>query len=214
MKHFSAAAILCIAAANFIATAESYTIKKLNTPTVRINNTDMKVGDTFHDGAVIEWSSPHQAMRVLTGSNEPITIKAAASPYAAKSRTVISGMVRMSQRAVCTSLADHRQAFEGTDGKGHYLLDTITVASQWLQNTDNYFRARLQSEDGEQLINLPYNANGEAIISRDMFPAAIAHPSIEMDIELSIEYYNGRKGESRTIAPKVILHVLPAFLEE
>lgn len=33
--------------------AETYIIKKLNTPTIRINDKDLGVGDKFTDGSVI-----------------------------------------------------------------------------------------------------------------------------------------------------------------
>mgnify|MGYP000781113887 CR=1 FL=1 len=53
-----------VAVAQPLLHAETYVIKKLTTPTVRINDQDMKVGDTFTDGAVVYWSSERQAMRV------------------------------------------------------------------------------------------------------------------------------------------------------
>ena len=53
--------------------AETYVIKKLNTPTICINGQEMKVGDSFSDGAVVQWRSGSQAMRVLSGSNEVLS---------------------------------------------------------------------------------------------------------------------------------------------
>lgn len=196
------------------ADAETYRIKKLNTPTINIDGKPLKIGDSFSDGATIEWSTPRQAMRVLSSKNDVITINASAAAKAGKSRTLVAGLVKMSNRAICTSTSDHKQAFEGVDGKGHVLLDTITIASQWIQDGTNYFQATITTDQGKKVLQLPYNSNGEVIITRHMFDKTITHPSMEMDVDISIEYINGRKNESRLITPSAVIHILPEYLEE
>lgn len=97
--------------------AETYIIKKLNTPTIRINDKDLGVGDKFTDGSVIYWASGSQAMRVMSSHNEPINLRAAGNTKPARMRTLVAGLGKLSSRANCTSLADHKQAFEGVNGK-------------------------------------------------------------------------------------------------
>lgn len=56
--------------------AMKYQIKVLNTPTVTINDKELKVGDWFDDQAIITWSKENQAMRVLSEDNRVYTLSA------------------------------------------------------------------------------------------------------------------------------------------
>lgn len=56
--------------------AMKYQIKVLNTPTVTINNKELKVGDWFDNQAVITWSKVSQAMRVVSEDNRVYTLSA------------------------------------------------------------------------------------------------------------------------------------------
>lgn len=192
--------------------AETYVIKKLNTPTVRINTTDMKVGDSFSDGAVIYWSSEKQAMRVLSSKNEPIYLRASGDVKPARVRTLVAGLGKLSSRATCTSMADHKQAFEGVNGKPKELLDTITVASGWKQDDNNYFELSMPTTSGKRIVRLPYTDNGEVILSRQMFP--MAQDGSEVEVTVGISYYNGRKDVTRLITDSMRILLLPTDIPE
>lgn len=56
--------------------AMNYQIKVLNTPTITINEKELKVGDWFDDQAIITWSKESQAMRVLSEDNRVYTLSA------------------------------------------------------------------------------------------------------------------------------------------
>lgn len=190
--------------------AETYTIKKINTPTIRINDKDMKVGDKFTDGSVVYWSSGSQAMRVLNSHNEPINLRAAGNTKPARMRTLVSSLSKLSTRAICTSLADHKQAFEGINGEPQELLDTITIASSWGLDDNNYFEMSVPTATGKRIVRLPYTDNGELIIARSMFPMAQDDKEVEVTAEIS--YHNGRKGETRLITSAMRINLLPSLL--
>lgn len=56
--------------------AMNYQIKYLNTPTITINQKQLKKGDWFNDNAVINWEKDNQAMRVLSKDNKVYTLSA------------------------------------------------------------------------------------------------------------------------------------------
>lgn len=56
--------------------AMNYQIKYLNTPTIKINQKQLKEGDWFNDNAVINWEKDTQAMRVLSRDNKVYTLSA------------------------------------------------------------------------------------------------------------------------------------------
>ena len=191
--------------------AETYVIKKLNTPTICINGQEMKVGDSFSDGAVVQWRSGSQAMRVLSGSNEVLSIRAAGNTKPARMRTLVASQSKLSTRALaCTSLAEHKQAFEGPDNNGQTLLDTLTIASAWRQDAASYFEMVIKKEKGERIVQLPSNDNGEVMIYRSMFDINDADEQ-EHRLSVGIRYVNGAKGETRQITSSMNITILPPF---
>ena len=90
VKPTLVAAIMASSAMLLPLHAETYTIKKINTPTIRINDKDMKVGDKFTDGSVVYWSSGSQAMRVLNSHNEPINLRAGGKAKPTRMKTLVS----------------------------------------------------------------------------------------------------------------------------
>lgn len=76
MKHKILLSLLFLLAGTFIAEAEKYQIKRLNTPTINIDGKDLKIGDWFEEDAVINWSADNQAMRVLSENNNVFTLTA------------------------------------------------------------------------------------------------------------------------------------------
>ncbi len=193
--------------------AETYTIKKLNTPTIRINGTDMKVGDKFTDGAVVQWSSGTQAMRVLSDKNDVLDLRAGGATKPARMRTIVAGQSRLSSRAACTSAADHRQAFEGENASGHELLDTITITSGWRLDDSSFFEASIPTRSGKRVVRLPHNDNGQVFITRSLFPADTAMSDKEQTFTIEIRYFNGRKNEYRPITSGAAIKILPAFID-
>lgn len=68
--------LFCFVLTTMVSSAMRYQIKVLNTPTIRINDKELKVGDWFDDQAVIIWSKENQAMRVLSENNRIYTLSA------------------------------------------------------------------------------------------------------------------------------------------
>ena len=55
---------------------KTYQIKFLNTPTIKINNKEAKVGDSFDENAIVTWDNDQQAMRVISSDNHVYTVAA------------------------------------------------------------------------------------------------------------------------------------------
>lgn len=201
-----------VAVAQPLLHAETYVIKKLTTPTVRINDQDMKVGDTFTDGAVVYWSSERQAMRVMNSRNEPIYLRATGDKKPARVRTLVAGLGKLSARATCTSLADHRQAFEGVNGRPNEIIDSISVTSGWKLDDNNYFEMSVPTEKGKRVVRLPFNDKGEVLFARDMFP--MANDKDEVEVTVEVTYVNGRRGETRLITDSMRVLILPITPDE
>lgn len=68
--------IFCFLLITVTASATKYQIKVLNTPTITIDNKEVKVGDWFDDQSVIVWSKDNQAMRVVSEDNKVYTLSA------------------------------------------------------------------------------------------------------------------------------------------
>lgn len=186
----------------------------LNTPTICINNHELKVGDSFSDRAVVKWSSGNQAMKVLSGKNDVIYICANGNSKPARIGSLVTAQKTLSTRSLaCTSLEEHKQAFEGADRKGHMLVDTIYVASAWRQDPKSYFEMVIKKDKGERIVQLPSNINGEVMIYRSMFDIDDSddqsHP-----MNVGIRYVNGAKGETRQITSAMNITILPPFMVE
>ena len=201
-----------VAVAQPLLHAETYVIKKLTTPTVRINDQDMKVGDTFTDGAVVYWSSERQAMRVMNSRNEPIYLRATGDKKTARVRTLVAGLGRLSARATCTSLADHRQAFKGVNGRPNEIIDSMSVTSGWKLDDNNYFEMSVPTEKGKRVVRLPFNDKGEVLFAREMFP--MANDKDEVEVTVEVTYVNGRRGETRLITDSMRVLILPTNADE
>ena len=65
--------------------AMRYQIKSINTPTININNQQMRTGDWFNDNAVIRWKNDNQAIQVLS-ENKKIYIISGKRYKAAKAK--------------------------------------------------------------------------------------------------------------------------------
>ena len=196
--------------------AETYVIKKIVSPsgTICINKQDLRQGDKFSDGAVIYWKHGSEAMRVLSSKNEPITISAAGVAKPARMRTIIAGLGTLSTRAVPTSLADHRQIFEGVNGKPHALLDTISIASSWRKDDDNYFEMSIPLPKGKRIVRLPSTSSGQVIIARDMFPLTPEESAEGTDLQVEIAYTSKRAGQTVTVTSAMPIRILPLAPEE
>ena len=70
MKKITCLLLLSILFCAFNANSTKYQIKVLNTPSIRINNKNLKVNDWFDDSSNISWSSAKQAMKVLSSDNK------------------------------------------------------------------------------------------------------------------------------------------------
>ncbi len=164
------------------------------------------------DGAMIKWQSSTQAMRVLTSGNEVITFRADNNVKPMRVHPLVYGQGKLSSRAfACVSLADHKQAFEGSENMGHDLIDFISITSSWRQDDNSYFEITITQDGDTKKLRLPHNESGEIQITRDMFSSELLENVGQ--IKVAINYIDENRGVARLITPDMKINILPPFIE-
>lgn len=105
---------MLIITAFFSCGAMRYQIKYLNTPTINVNQKQLKTGDWLDDDAVINWEKDTQAMRVLSEDNKVYTLSAKRykESKSKKFSDFILSIKPMASRGMHTLKKDLRAIFE------------------------------------------------------------------------------------------------------
>ncbi|MDE5969013.1 MAG: hypothetical protein K2G64_07910, partial [Muribaculaceae bacterium] len=191
-----------------MATARTFEIKVLNTPTIKIGGQDLSVGNHFDDKEEISWSSDNQAMKVLSDDNKVFVLsKMLFSKVKGKSlydylTTTKTASVRNDGENFPITLADHRVIFENE----FVLLDSLTFNVGWRTNDTSYFEAKTTNlgENNFSFI-LPANDN-ELTISRELMPQSVSESG---KLAFTISYIEKEYGETTLITDAMVIEIVP-----
>lgn len=186
-------------------------IKMLNTPSITIGGKKLKVGDKFDENSNISWSSDKQAMKVLSEDNKLYVLtpklftKYNISNFSDYITSVKPTFVRYDGENFPISLEDHKRIFE----QDYVLLDSLLVKVGWKVDEDSYFIIKNKKDNKKGSLKIPYDA-GFLILKREFFSDSLDE---DMELELSVEYIETQYNDSTLITDKMVLHILPVYID-
>lgn len=181
------------------AAAETFRIKVLNTPSINIDGRECHVNDTFGPKAVIKWTNPRQAMRVLAvEANRTYDICGGRynDIHASSFNDYLVSVKSLGARDIPGTTAAEAANFAGA----HVMLgDTITFNSAWTIGNGAYY-ALLHPASGTRIV-LGADSSGRAILTPDDLTPLISDKTLSLhfiavyidpedgDIALTTEVY-------------------------
>lgn len=204
-------ALLALIFAVMTCSAMKYQIKYLNTPTIFINNKNLKVGDWFNDDAVIYWKSDNQAMRVLSKDNKVYTISS--RKYRESGSKRFSDFIAVSKplasRGAFTTFANKLKGWANTNRHFSWLMLDETLVSfddEDFKVPENIrFLLKINS-DSENLIETQRVNNG-FIISREALEPYIQYDN--QDLKFTLFIRDASTGEEEEISDNFLIEILP-----
>lgn len=185
--------------------AETYKILFINTPTIKIGKSELKVGDTFNDDQLIKWGSPKQAIKVLNTRNNKMRIITAVQ--AADSKSLKDYFVktnRMSTRG--NGFVDIEEMAQQLS-TSFYLLDQVSF-DEFLDVDDDHCFVMTYQASGETKEYKLVADGGRVLITRDLFDGV----DTTNDITVTIKYIDLTEKTEQVVTDKMVISVIPLEL--
>lgn len=204
--------VIFCALSMIIATARTFEIKVLNTPTINIGGKDLKVGNHFDEHAIINWSSDKQAIKVLSDDNKVYVIskglfsKNDSKTFADYITSIKSATVRNDGENFPITVDDHRAILEGN----FVLLDSIQVKVGWRTNESSYFEAFINNVGQNDFSFIIPSHENILTISRLDIPKL---PSDCGSITLTVKYVEKEYDDTTEITDSMIIEVVPIIIK-
>lgn len=183
--------------------ATKYQIKYLNTPTININQRELKTGDWFNDDAVINWEKDSQAMRVLGEDNKVYTLSAKRykESRSKKFSDFIALTKPMASRGLQTLRNDLMQVFENE----YEILDELQLDLTDIEELPDGITILLSARNSEETVSLKPE-NGIVTLYRETIPTPSAS---EETIPFTVQFRLPDSDESHLITTWFELTLLP-----
>lgn len=200
--------LIAVTLAATCASARSFKIIQINTPTINIGGNDLKPGDSFDESQRINWKSNTQVMMIKADNDVFIVSPVAIAQSKAKDFSDFLRIVKPTiHRGSSTPITedDHRRLFEGP----HILVDSLRFDVGWRMDAANFFYATFTGADGKEMI-APLDFEGNTVIlTRQLFGdlAETADP-----IAVTIHYYESGLGEDTVITDAMSVVILPDWI--
>lgn len=176
--------------------ADNYKILYINTPSVTIDNKQLHVGDTFEEGAIINWDSEKQALKVLNLQTKKVRLFAAKQFTQSKSiKDFYLKQNHLSTRG--GEMMNEDELREFLSGF-FYMLDKIEFSTILAVDESAYFSIVI---DGKEHA-LP-EIDGNIVINRELFHAT------DDTVKVSVFYNDLLENKSILITDAMELEMLP-----
>ena len=157
-----------------------YRILFLNTPSIVIGGKVLKVDDTFAGDAIIKWTSPKQAMRVLNTATGEQRVFVADDFSKANANSLQAYLSRTKRLSTDSAGAPAIASLAAYLNNRFYPLDRLDIATGVPTDARHYFF-------------ITYNFNGEEITK------AVPNVDGTFTLTLSTFYFTGRKASDEVV---------------
>lgn len=209
MKPLKYFILILIAVLPNVVSAKRYQIKMLNTPNIVIGGKSYKVGDWFDDRSAIRWSSPKQAMKVVSDDNKLYTLSAT-SYRKSKPKTFKDFIFFVKPLATRGGRDDVFSYLEQAFDAEYVMMDQIAIdLTSCTLPPDSYFVFTGEDERG-QLIEFQVSHNGkELFINRNEIEGGLNLSGQIITLRVELVPKNGNK---KLITKYLEIEVCPLWI--
>lgn len=158
---------------------KTYTIIRLNTPSIEVGDSRLHVGDSFDESAKIKWEKPGQVMKVIDEDRRQILLCSNALRQGCSVKEYLLSVKSMSTRGgQLMSIDDHREFF----GSPIVVWDPVIIESVWPESDNEYFEVTIKSDGSEKTARLPVGDEGYPVITSEIFGCAPGLSEVLVDV--------------------------------
>ena len=171
--------------------AANYKVLFMNSQQIKVDGKFVRVGDTFSDKSVINWSEERQALKVIDMNTYKRYLMVAKLSYGSKQTVldVLTAKKRLSTHDGQIQISDKVLKLEMSMDDEYDLLDSIEIATEFPVDDSHYFLGTFKYGDTIVTNKLGYSENN-IIIDKNIF--VVGEQKLEpRDITLRINYVDG-----------------------